>query len=197
MATDSTQAGYLLPTDSPIHDDTLEDYFQTFIVGLTGLPGNMVRPRWPTDTANRPSAETNWIAFGLNVLEPQWNSYQKFHPEIGPAGAYLVEGNEVIEVNTSFYGPDHTLNRRNYQEGLQIEQNLWDLQQQQKMRFIHCLPPVNVPALLKSQWAMRSDVKVVFHRWVTRTYPIKTYNSATGSLNNERYVTPLSVTPPP
>ena len=40
------------------------------------------------------------------------------------------------------------------------------------------------------------DLKGVFHRWVTRTYSVGHFASASGTIDNERYVTPFSVSNP-
>lgn len=196
-ANDSTTGGYIRPSNAPPdYDDPLEDLFQGVVVGITGIPGNLVRPRWQPDPPNIPASDTNWVALGVAVTGRQWNSYQAFHPEIAPNGAYIQEGQEILEVSLSFYGPGHSRVRRELEDGLLIEQNR-DALEAKGIKFVECRLPVQVPALLKQQWHMRSDVKVVFRRTVHRTLPIATIDSATGSLDNERYVTPISVIPSP
>lgn len=195
MAADSTASGYLRPTPpGPLYDDDLEDFFQAFVVGLTGFPGNLVRPRWQPDPPNLPSDDVDWIALGVAIVDRQWNSFQKFHADIGPEGTYISEGNEVMEVFLSFYGPSHSAKRREFEDGLQISQNL-DPLFAQRIKYIECRMPVSVPAILKNRWFMRSDIKVVFHRWVERVYPIKTFTSATVDINDEKHITHVSVTP--
>ncbi len=43
---DSATGGYINPSGGSAYDQELEDIFQTFIVGITSLPGAMVRPRF-------------------------------------------------------------------------------------------------------------------------------------------------------
>lgn len=195
MAADSTEAGYLAPTPpGPLNDLALEDLFQQVVVSLTGLPGNLVRPRWQPNPPNQPSAETDWIAIGVSHGETQWDAYQRFEPLPEP-GSYIVEGTEVLRANVSFYGPNNEAVKNRLLFGLQVSQNR-DALEVQKIKYQGAGSPVNLPALLKEYWTLRVDVTLNFTRWVTRTYPIKTLQRAGTDLNNEFYVTPISVNPP-
>lgn len=195
---DSSTGGYLAPDpdpDGPLYDYALEDFFQGVIVGITGLPGSMVRPRWPVTPANMPSADTNWVAFGVTLGDRQWNAFQKFDAKRGPNGSYIVEGVEALQVKASFYGPDNFALQRRFENGLQLAQNR-EVLGTQNINFLDFGVPVNVPALFKERWVLRSDVLVSFNRWATRVYPVQTILSADVTLNNEKYVESISVTPP-
>jgi hypothetical protein len=193
MASSSTEAGYLAPdTPGPDYDDALEDLFQATIVGITGIPGNLVRPRWQPEAPNTPGFDVDWIAFGLQVIDRQWNSYQVFDSDLN---AYTVSGTEVLHCNVSFYGPHLTEKRRRWEDGLQVDQNLAPLHAQ-GIKYIDMLDPVALPALFKNRWRERMDMKAVFHRWATRIYPVTTLVSVGADLDNERYHTPIVVNPP-
>lgn len=193
-AQNSGSAGYLLPDPGPLYDQDLEDLFQQVIVGITGLQGNLVRPRWQIDPPNLPPVSTDWCAFGVVVQERMWNAYQWWD---NAGSAYVVEGSEPIDVTFSFYGPNNQRNRRSFTDGIMLDQNREDLGAQ-KIKLIEFRDPVNLPALLKEQWGRRVDVKAVFHRWVTRTFPVQTLigTSPPSGINNEKFVTPIVVNPP-
>ena len=197
MGTDSTTPGYLGPLPpEPLYDRALEDMFQGVIRGLTGLPGNLVRPRWQPDPPNQPAVDVTWLAFGVTVGSLQWNAYQKFDPTLDPPnGAYVVEGAEELRLNLSFYGPGGKALLGRFAAGIQLDQNLEELRTQ-NIKFVGLSASINLPALLKEMWTLRTDMSVTFTRWGTRTYPIKSLVSAIGGLNNEFYVEPISVTPP-
>lgn len=195
MATDSSEAGYLAPSTAPPYDEALEDIFQAAIVGITGLPGRLVRPRWQPDPPNQPAFDVDWCAYGVTLADQQWNAFQHWDPEEGEAGAYVVEGTEVLHVTTSFYGPNYQSLHRRWTDGLQLGQNLDGLAAA-KVKFIGCERPVVLPALLKEKWTKRVDVRCVFNRWARRVYPVLLLESAGLGLDNERYITPIEVTPP-
>lgn len=192
MATSSQYAGYLAPSSAPPYDNDLEDIFQAVLSAITGVQGNLVRPRWQPESGNTPDVDIDWIAFGMTVTERQWNAYQIWDADLN---AYTVSGTETIQVHCSFYGPHNQELRRRWEDGLQIDQNLEALRAQ-KVKFVGMLDAVNVPALFKNQWRDRVDMKAVFQRWATRIYPITTLLSAGVDLDNEHYVTHIDVTPP-
>lgn len=191
MATDSSQAGYLRPGTSPPYDAALEDIFQGVIVGVTGLPGRLVRPKYQPDPPNHPGFDLDWCAFSVYVEPAMWNSHRTLLED----GSYLVQGQEVLRVTTSFYGPGRQAAERSWREGLQLEQNR-DALVAQKIAFIEFAEPVNVPVLLKEQWVKKVDVKGTFHRWAERIYPVRSLNEAAGTINTDGGVSvAISVTP--
>lgn len=188
----ATSYNYLRPTSGVLDDDALADLIQQVVVGITGLPGNMVRPRWQPDAPNTPDVSLDWVAFGTASLAPQWNAYQYYDKVLD---TYFVEGTQVVECLFSFYGPNHSRHREEFLDGLQLDMNLQQLVDNQ-IKFMSFASPVQVPALFKNQYRLRSDVKVFFNRWVKRAYPVGYYSSASGSIDNEKFVTPFSVNPP-
>lgn len=195
VAPNSTEVGYLRPSASPDYDDPLENLFWSVIVGMTGLDGELVRPRWQVEAANMPDFGTNWAAFGVSLGARMWDAYQTHDPTIGSEGANVVEGSERIDVLFSFYGP----NRQHYlsllRDGMSVTQNR-DEMSAAKVKFQEFSQPTNLPVLLKNTWVKRADLPGVFNRWVRRVYPIRTLESAEIGLNNERYITEVQVSPP-
>jgi len=54
-------------TTSPLMDAALDAVFQALVVGITGLPGTLVRPRWQPVPPTQPSVTTNWAAIGVTT----------------------------------------------------------------------------------------------------------------------------------
>lgn len=81
---DSTTGGYLVPQPrpypNPLEGEKLQDFLQGVLVGVTGLLGKMVRPRWQPVPVNIPPQGTDWIAFGITNR---------------PAETYAYNGHEV------------------------------------------------------------------------------------------------------
>ncbi|WP_217284496.1 phage neck terminator protein [Pseudomonas nitroreducens] len=66
MANTSASGGYLTPAGAPTPaDEALEDILQPMVVGITGLPGKMVRPRWQPGNPKQPEPNVNWCAIGV------------------------------------------------------------------------------------------------------------------------------------
>jgi hypothetical protein len=196
MATDSSQSGYLSPGPlPPDYDANLEDIFQRMCCGITELDGQFVRPRWQVVPGNTPDQEQNWCAYGMTLMAGAWDAFVRHDPNTLGGGSSTVERSEVLHVNFSFYGPNSQLYATLLRDGMSITQNR-DVLAAQKIKFIEFMDPVTLPVLLKDTWNRRVDLKGVFHRWVTRTYSVGHFASASGTIDNERYVTPFSVSNP-
>src|ERR1700754_132756 len=105
MLNDSTTAGYLTPVSTPVLTDAqLDAVFQKFVVGVTGLAGNMVRPRWQRVPAPVPQdPDTDWAALGVMPVTADDNAYIQHITDVDNGIDVLIR-HEVIEVLASFYG---------------------------------------------------------------------------------------------
>lgn len=189
---DSSQSGYLAPGPPPAYDTALEDIFQAVCVGISGLPGNMVRPKWQPQPANSPDQSANWAAVGVEIKARQWDAVQEHDPNAaGGDGESTISGNELLQVTFSFYGPGSQGFATILRDGMSVTQNR-DALVAQGIKFVEFMEPVNLPALLKDSWGRRVDLKAHFTRIVQRTYSIRNFASASGTIDNERYITPWS-----
>lgn len=193
MATDSSVAGFLVPSSEPVNDDSLDDLLQAPIVGITGIPGPLVRPRWQPEPPVQPDFDVDWCAFGITRTGPDVFSYQR-HDPVGNAGAgqNIVERDELLYVLHSFYGPNCARNIHRFRSGLDIEQNRATIKAS-GIVLVEAQDPVNLPALLKEKWVQRIDMTVVYRRRTATAYRILTLQSGQMGLDNELYVTPITV----
>lgn len=191
---------YIPPGSSPapIYDDALVDAFQANVVGVTGLSGTLVRPRWQPEPPNQPSFDTNWAALGVTVMDGSRFAYKSHDPSAnGGLGADYLEKDERIEVMLSFYGPNASSLAKRYEDGLQIDRNRDDLLNY-GIKLVEVLAVRNIPALLKDKWVARVDMTVSFVRRIRRVYGIATVVGIPNStLNNEQYTTPITIPPAP
>ncbi|MBB4017380.1 hypothetical protein GGR16_002409 [Chelatococcus caeni] len=184
MANDSSTGGYLVPdgppAPQPLQDDALDDFFQGLIVGLTGLPGPMVRPRWQPKPPKQPPADADWCAIGIVNVTPDDNAYVGHVPDgAGGEGVDQLQRHEVLDILASFYGP----NRQHYagmaRDGLSIAQNREPLFHAD-MGFVGVGPLIAAPEFANQQWIKRSDFTIQVRRQVTRVYPVRNLLSAQG-----------------
>lgn len=193
MANDSSTAGYLAPASEPDYDDDLDDVLQEAVVGITGLPGPLVRPRWQSNPPQQPEFDVDWCAFGVTRVSGDIFSYQGFDPTANDAqGAVSLEEDELLYCLASFYGPNATKNCKRLRAGLAIGQNRATLASN-NVAIVEVGESVNLPALLQEKWVKRVDMAVTFRRRVHRSFPILTIESGDVGLDNEHYVTPLTI----
>lgn len=171
MATSSATGGYLQPSAEvpPSSDLDLDVELQRVVVGITALPGSMVRPRWQPGNPRQPEADTNWCAIGT----------ARIRADAGPAIQHQPagEGNdsytrhEELEVLATFYGPQAQRNALRLRDGLAMPQNTEGLRGID-VRFVEAGDIVAAPELLNQQWVRRYDLPIRLRRIVRRTYEV-------------------------
>lgn len=170
---------YILPTDSetPPRGLSLIQFIQTVIVGVSGLPGPMVRPKWQVEPPKNPDIFTNWMALGIDASTPDANMYVDSYPD----GVTVSQRHELLEVGCSIYGPDaldiYTLIR----DGLQVQTNLEALRSG-NMGFVEVSPARHLPDFVNERFIERYVMSVFFRREIQRIYPIPTLVSASGTV---------------
>jgi hypothetical protein len=188
-------ATFLAPAvaSPPLYDDPLEDAFQATIVGITGIAGDLVRPRWQPEPPNQPPFTTNWVAFGIMTMDGDRYAWQGHDPTLnGGTGGNKFEKDERLNVLHSFYGPGSQQMAARYKDGLQIGLNREALLAFD-IKLTECLETVNVPALMKNKWVKRVDMRALFVRRIKREYAVPSLLTATVGLNNDIYVENINV----
>lgn len=198
MSNDSTTGGPLLPsspTPAPLTGQAFNRFLQQFVVGVTGLPGDMVRPRWQPEPPNIPEVGDAWASIGVTSRGPS-DSYP-FVEQIDDDTSQVVR-HEEFDVLCSFYDAGSSGLADYYSEllrdGLSVPQNREVLQLADMGLVSVPETSIAVPSLLKEIWLYRVDVEMCIRRRVTRRYPVKSLLSASGVLNTQAVVKTL-VTP--
>lgn len=196
MVTPNTSAtgGYLKPSASPapIEDDALQDFLQAMIVGITGMAAESVRPRWQPEPPNLKEYGDNWAGIGVVVRHPE--SFAAIDHDPDEQGADVLRRSEVLEVLTSFYGPNAERNAGLLKDGLQIEQNRAVLREA-GMALVDTGDPVEAPSLVKERWLRRIDLRMSIRRGIVRVYPILNLLSAEGTIDAEKVQVDFEVNP--
>lgn len=156
----------------PKTGQSLDDLFQQIVVGVTGLPGDMVRPRWQAEPLPLPSLTSDWCAVGITDSTPL-NYPASFYDATFPPGegSTQVVDWEEFDVLCSFYGPNADKYSTRIRTGLFVEQNrncLYYL----GMAFISTSGRTRVPALVQMQNLERRDITLNMRRVVQDTYPV-------------------------
>lgn len=175
MPNTSATGGALSPTGFPavLEGQALVDFLQEWAVGIVGMPGSAVRPRWQPEPPNIPDG--NWAAFGIQRREKDTFAYVG-HSSAGQ-GSDELRRHEVLHCLVSFYGPDAELNAELLSDGMQVPQNLEKLTGA-SMGLVSCGDPVLAPELVKETWLQRVDLPFAIKRQVVRNYAVLNILSA-------------------
>lgn len=193
MSGSSTAVGYLVPSASSVEDDGLDDILQAMVVGVTGLAGNLVRPRWQETPPPRPPLSTTWAAVGVQNTTPIGNTHHFLVPgATEPEDRVHVSRQESLEVLVSFYGPGAGASAGRLRDGLYLDQN----RDQLRLNDINLVSTGAVtPAneVVNEQWQRRRDLTLFLTREVKRVYTVLQFASAGGILDVQSRRQPFEV----
>ncbi len=165
----SATGGYLLPDGEAIpNDQLLEDILQGLIVGVTGLSGEWVRPRFQTEPLPIPKITQDWVAFAVQNQTPDDGPY--FEQSENQTSIR----HERLEVFLSFYGPNGQMYANRLVNGLAIPQNM-DQVFKHGIKFVEVGRVLTAPDKINEQYVHRFDVTAVFNRKTKQAHLIKTF----------------------
>lgn len=187
--TDSSTGGYLVPSSTaPIEDDPLTDFMQTVVVGITGIAGQFVRPRWQPEPPNLPDFGTDWAAIG--ITDQKADTYPYIAHASAANGSDQMQRHEDFSLYCTFYGPNAQAKAGLLCDGLSIAQNR-EAMGLVGIKLVACGPRLQVPELIKERWRRKIDVTLAFRRELDRTYPVLNLLSSAGNITAGNITTPF------
>jgi hypothetical protein len=172
-------SGYLPPTSNggDLNDAALSQFLQQVVVGITGLPGNLVRPRWQAEPPNIPDFGTSWAAIGPGDEDDDAFAF------VQTTGlSTSVISNRVLQILCSFYGPLAQTNSVILRMGLQVPQNR-EVMQLAGFNLVGGIAKgFRVPALMKERYQDRWDVPFRIRQQQQYTYDVESLLSAQGTM---------------
>ncbi|MFG1399835.1 phage neck terminator protein [Roseixanthobacter pseudopolyaromaticivorans] len=181
MTNTSATGGYLTPSSSPtVWDDQLDDVLQSMIVGITGLPGQVVRPRWQPNPPKQPEPNTDWCAVGVTHIENDALAAHT-HNSAGD-GSDTLRRHATLTVMASFYGPHRMGFASQLSDGLLVPQNL-EAAVTAGLLLLQASDVVSAADLFNQNWIARADVLMMFRRQIVRTYPVLNILSGVGTIH--------------
>lgn len=178
MTNSSATGGYLTPDVSPPSDAALDDILQAMVVGITSLPGSLVRPRYQVKPPRQPAIDADWCAIGATLNEPDAGPALQHDPDAeGGLGVDFYARHSDIRALASFYGPNAERNALLLQDGLAIPQNI-EVLQTYLMTFVNSGTIRRVPSLVNQQWVAGYDIELRFRRKTERVYRTQNIVSA-------------------
>jgi hypothetical protein len=199
---DSSTGGYLQPSPAPapqpLQGQSFQDWLQQIIVGITGLPGPSVVPRWQLEPPDLPDVGTDWAAFGIIETIPDTFAAIIHNPT--GQGDDTFQRHELVKLLVSFYGPDADSYCALLRDGLQVAQNR-EVMFLASVGHVETGNPQAVPSLVQNQWLYRVDIPWTVKRRVLRNYPILNLLIGQGTIisdipQTEPFTVTSSYTPP-
>lgn len=165
----------------------LTQFIQTVIAGVSAIAGHLVRPRWQIEPPKQPDLTVNWIAFGIDGIAPDANSYV----DCNSAGQTISQRHEVLDVGCSIYGPNSIETYGLLRDGFQIPNNREALSLA-SMAFVEVGPARHIPDLVNERFINRITASIFLRREIQRRYPIVSILSSHGTIHtvtgNEQYL---------
>jgi hypothetical protein len=149
----------------PLAGADLYRFLHAMVAGISGLPGNMVLPRWQPEPANLPDGD--WAAFGVIRRVARGMPYI----DHDPAGRDRYQRHETLECLVSFYGDNADMRAGTLRDGLYVPQNNEPLLLA-GFGLIGADEIVAIPSLVKQRWLYRADLTFTLRRAILRSYPI-------------------------
>lgn len=169
MPNTSATGGYLTPvvgSDVPLYDNELQDFLHGLVVGVTGMDGEVVRPRWQQEPPNLPEATVNWVAIG--EVDFEQDTYAAF---VQGEEVTTLRRHEVVQVVASFYGPNSGGFAGLFCDGLQVAQNR-EVMVANGYGFANTGVIAQAPALINQVWWRKYDVPFWIKRQLLRQYAV-------------------------
>jgi hypothetical protein len=176
--------GYVAPANKngEFNDAILNQFLNTLVVGLTGLPGPLVRPRWQPEPPNEPDFNTDWSAIGVVRRTRDVFAFQgSIHVGDALTPMQRVIRNQILETIASFYGPNAESNSELFAMGLSEAQNREGLFLN-GFGLVEVQESLTVPALIKERWLSGVDVPFRMRRQQIYDYPNPDLAAANGTL---------------
>jgi hypothetical protein len=168
---------YVNPAQQPKYPGglSLEDFLQTVIVGLSQIPGPLVRPKWQAEPPKQPDITVNWIGMAVEVISKDFDAYVAPNAD----GVLGLTRNQDVQISLSIYGPAALETYDLIGDGFMIDQNRFALFNA-NIGYKDMGPARRVPDLVNERWVDRVETAVFLKREVQRTYPVPTIVSASG-----------------
>lgn len=171
---------YVLPTSTQAlpNNLTLIQFIQSILVGVSGIAGEFVRPRWQPDPAKQPALTKDWIAFSITNLKKDFNAYIDTTKFIR---------HEDLEIMCAVYGPNCQSIAEQILDGLQIPQNREALTAA-GLGITAATDAMHMPDIVNERWIDKYEISIFMKREVNRAYSIGEIASAEGVIEAQAAV---------
>jgi hypothetical protein len=169
-----------IPAIQPLEDDAWDDWLQAVFAGISGLPDDLVRPRWQIEPPNRPEIDVDWLALGVTSKRNDFTPYI-LHVDEGE-GYDALQEHEIDEVLCSFYGPNCERHASYLRRGFFLDQNR-AVCRKSGVGLVEIQDIRSAPEYVNERWWNRMDMNVILRREIRLNYPVRTILRAQGLIS--------------
>lgn len=164
---------FLQGSTTALDDEALAAFIQITVAGITGIPGQLVRPRWQPEPLPQPPQSTNWIAVGVTERIGQDYPYEHVSPTppYDMDITFTQQRQERLEVLASCYGPNAGATATALRDGLYLGPNR-DFLKTMGINVREVGDARTAPEMVAAGYLNKVDVPLSFMRQVDRTYAI-------------------------
>ena len=179
MMNTSATGGYLTPSgwEDYLKDETVTTFprfMHSVLVGVTGLPREMVRPAFQRTPYKMPDYSTDWMAYNLTNFTGEKGS--------GYSNGSCLSKHETFECVCYFYGDKATEYASTARDGFELSQNRSSLLIN-GMGYNGASSIVRVPQLVNDQYYEQVNMTFYFSREIKREYHVLNFSSVAGSIH--------------
>ncbi len=157
-----------------IDDVDLDKVLQAAAAAITGLPGDLVRPRYQDNPPTRPERNVNWCAIAHMSQTPDDTPLLE---SVGEDPGQLQSTRHArLDVLASFYGPKGETYAEILKDGIWIPQNMEALQANE-IYLQDTGAIVRASEKINQQWIQRYDFPLTFKRKIVRLYPVERFKT--------------------
>ena len=189
MPNTSATGGYLADVTQPAEGVAFRRFIGELLRGVTGLPGDMVRPSWQENPPPMPAYGADWLAYGVTARRVEAGDPWQAEKTDGTGSA--LRRHEMLDVQCTAYGNNAEAILAALRDGLDVAQNREKLFLA-SMTVADCGQIVHTPELVNERWWNRADMTITLRREVRREYPILTFLAAAGSVDALREATTIT-----
>jgi hypothetical protein len=176
----SATGGYLQQTSGPLEGQALERFIHGVISGVTGIQGDLVRPKWQRNPPPIPDVDVDWVGFGIQSRQHDASAY---HSQLDDKSELVRH--ELIEIACSFYGPSCLGNIAALTDCMELTQNNEALFLA-GFGFVRVESGPHFPELVNNVFFDRADCMLLLRREMVRAYPVLPLLSAEGTIAANR-----------
>lgn len=171
----SASRGYLRATNlgGELNDRALITFLQQIVVGVTGMDGTLVRPRWQPEPPNQPDFSIDWAAIGAVGRDSDVFVYEGGNPD-----SHFVVRQQILRILLSFYGPNSEANTELFGMGMGLAQNreIFTRNGMGLVEVEQSTPPI--PEMVNERWVYRMDTPFRVRRSQQYTYQVVSLTGA-------------------
>ena len=166
---------YTAPTSEPIYGDELDTLVQGIVRDLSGLTGDLVRPRWQPDPPRTPPLDVTWLAVAVTDIRRDYGRQ---------ITCSYIAHHEDVDVLVTAYGPRSMNVLTRVESGPRIPHNNAIIEAQ-GLYFKSSTSIIPIPERINNQWLKRYDITMTFRRRVEVEYDIGCFEDVEVNVQGE------------